>query len=93
MKWGLQSSLYIDTDGYTDRDRLMFGCGVEFHMVMKHMTSDRRPLDKMIHRENESRIRMLAGQLKRRCTISPSNPKDDPNGRWSRLRIEGVDDG
>lgn len=26
-------SFWIDTDGYSDRDRMMFVCGVEFQMI------------------------------------------------------------
>ena len=32
-EYSLLMPFWIDTDGYTDRDREMFVCGVEFQMV------------------------------------------------------------
>ena len=31
-EFSLEMPFFIDTDGYTDRDREMFVCGVEFYM-------------------------------------------------------------
>lgn len=73
-------SFYIDTDAYTDRDRLMFVCGVEFHMVttlLRDGWCGCRP----IHPENESRTRMAAHKLGRRVEIE--SDKEYPE--WSHL--------
>lgn len=81
-RWGLVCSFFIDTDGYTARDREMFVCGVEFSMVFEELKTGnevRRP----IHPENESRIRMMCGAFNRRCTITPTTVIG-----WSDLLIE-----
>jgi hypothetical protein len=83
----LQTPFWVDTDGYTDRDRLMFTCGVEFEMVFRQLkTGD--AIDRPIHRENESRCRMLCGRFKRKCTITPWVDPIDPAGTWSFLVVE-----
>ena len=59
---------WIDTDGYSDRDREMFVCGVEYYMVyqdLKKPEQSTRP----IHVENESRIRMLAAKMNRKVRL------------------------
>lgn len=61
-EYGLLMPFWIDTDGYTDRDREMFTCGVEFEMVRQQLTTGWRG-SRPIHRENESRLRMMAGKL------------------------------
>lgn len=53
---------FIDTESYSDRDREMFVCGVEFQMVYQTVT-DKRDWCQCIHTENESRIRMMCGKL------------------------------
>lgn len=70
---------WIDTDGYSDRDREMFVCGVEFEMVRQQF-ADPKPIDRAIHAENESRIRMMAAKLRRIVKLTP----DYAEG-WSRL--------
>lgn len=63
---------WIDTDGYTQRDRDMFTCGVEFQMIYQAIL-DKRDWCQCIHTENESRVRMLCRRmnvpvlLERRC--------------------------
>lgn len=58
----LANSCWIDTDGYTDRDRKMFVCGVEFQTIYT-VISDKRDWCQCIHTENESRVRMLCAKL------------------------------
>lgn len=59
---------WIDTDGYTERDRLMFVCGAEFIMVETLLRNGWRG-SRPIHRENESRFRMLCGRQGIACQI------------------------
>lgn len=82
QEWGLVQPFWIDTDAYSDRDREMFCCGVEFQMVCQLIEegwTGTRP----IHPENESRIRMLCARRKVACSIAP------PFGGWSQLTIGG----
>lgn len=53
---------WVDTDGYTDRDREMFVCGVEFQTVYETI-KDKRDWCQCIHTENESRVRMMCAKL------------------------------
>lgn len=53
---------WIDTDGYSDRDREMFVCGVEFQMIYETIKA-KRYWNQCIHTENESRVRMMCGKL------------------------------
>lgn len=83
----LMCPFWIDTDAYTDRDRLMFVAGYEFHLVLRHIRTDSGTLSTTIHRENESRIRMACGRFERVCKIDPCEPEHDPDGTWSYLEI------
>lgn len=67
--YGLAMPFWIDTDGYSDRDRLMFCAGVEFEMVHK-LLQNRWRGDRVIHRENESRLRLMCGKMGVKCSIS-----------------------
>ncbi len=71
MKYDLVMPFWIDTDAYSDRDRLMFVAGVEFEMLRRELQTG-SPVCRTIHVENESRARMMAAHLKRRCSIEPS---------------------
>ncbi len=76
---------WIDTDGYTDRDRLMFVCGVEFEMLSRLLACcwvGSRP----IHRENESRVRLACGLLRIEHTIEPHQDYDGCEA-WSELEV------
>lgn len=55
-------SFWIDTDAYSDRDREMFVCGVEFQMIYAAIESA-RGWCQCIHTENESRVRMMCAKL------------------------------
>ena len=77
---------WIDTDGYTDRDRKMFVAGFEFCQVLKQLESGwtgERP----IHQENSSRIRMAARRLGR-ITLH-IEPHTDYEGceTWAHLTV------
>ena len=80
-EWGMVQSFWIDTSAYSDRDRLMFVCGVEFEMV-RRMLDGRWEGSHTIHTENESRIRMMCGRRGAACSIKRLCDT------WSELRIE-----
>lgn len=61
-------SFWIDTDGYTDRDRSMFVAGVEFQMIYAAIEKGWRGT-RPIHRENESRLKLMCGRLGVQCEI------------------------
>lgn len=74
---------FIDTDGYSDRDRLMFVCGVEFEMLYQKIRGGARgKFDVPIHTENESRVRMMCGKLGLVAVIEPSGTDG-----WSYLEV------
>lgn len=77
----LVTPFWIDTDGYSDRDRLMFCCGVEFQMIREELRSH-EAFNRPIHAENESRVRLLISRTKRKCDIKRI---DDC---WSALTVE-----
>lgn len=74
---------WIDTEGYTDRDREMFVCGVEFQMIYQAVL-DGKGWNQCIHTENESRVRLMCGKLRIPVTIARY---DDT---WSHCEIPGV---
>lgn len=87
-QWGLVCSFFIDTPGYTPRDRQMFVAGYEFAIVLNHIRHRRTRMIRTIHRENESRVRLAAAQFNRTCTIRPCEEHHDPDGTWSYLTID-----
>lgn len=70
-KYGLLMAFWIDTEGYTDRDREMFVCGVEYAMIYA-VLCDGREWNQCIHTENESRVRMMCAKMGVRCEMSRS---------------------
>jgi len=83
--WKLEMPFWIDTDGYTDRDREMFCCGYEFRQIHSQAVLGlevKRP----IHRDNESRVRMMCGKLGRKCEITPHEGYEGCEA-WSDLHI------
>lgn len=78
---------WIDTDAYSDRDRQMFTAGFEFAGILAHLEHNPGPLNKPIHRENESRVRMACGRFSRTCEIKAAKRKHDPQGTWSHLIV------
>lgn len=73
---------WIDTDAYTDRDREMFVCGVEFEMVRSILDRGIYEHQRTIHTENESRLRMLCGRYPVMVAIDASGVEG-----WSFLTI------
>jgi len=61
-EYGIEMPFWIDTDGYSDRDREMFVCGVEFQMIYEAIKTN-QGWCQCIHTENESRVRMMCGKL------------------------------
>ena len=88
QEYGLIQSFFIDTDAYTDRDREMFVCGAEFEQIREEMnlgilrTIGRKP----IHRENESRIRMMLAKKNITFRITPHVGYEGCE-TWSELEI------
>jgi hypothetical protein len=55
---------YIDTEGYSDRDRLMFVCGFEICQLVDQIKAGYRGARELpIHTENASRVRMMGKYL------------------------------
>ena len=86
QEWGLVQRFWIDTDAYSERDRLMFCCGVEFEMIRQNLKNPEFT-NSTIHRENESRVRMMIGGMGRACRIEQCEPEHDPDGTWSYLEV------
>lgn len=75
---------YIDTEGYTGRDREMFVCGYELSLVVQEIREGfrgQRPMP--IHTENGSRLRMLASRLGVKMSIRAC----DEGKEWSWLTV------
>src|SRR5690242_16551768 len=85
-EYGLVMPFWIDTDGYSDRDRLMFCAGVEFEMVRQQLKSGWRGM-RLIHRENESRLRLMCGKLGVRCSVSQHSGYEGCDV-WSDMTVE-----
>jgi hypothetical protein len=88
MSHELACEHWIDTDAYSDRDRLMFAAGVEFGNVLYHIRFSEDKFIGLIHKENESRVRMACGTFGRRCEIEACGPEEDGREVWSYLTIE-----
>ena len=82
-EYELRIPFWTDTEAYSDRDREMFVCGVEFEMLRVELVGGEQ-VCRTIHVENESRARMLAHKLARQVTIEPSGSKG-----WSYLTSPG----
>ena len=80
--WSLETPFWIDTDGYTDRDREMFVCGVEFEMIVQQINKG-KSFTRTIHTENASRVRLLCGKANRQCDIRESEVEG-----WSFLEVQ-----
>jgi len=87
-EYSLITKFYLDTNGYSDRDRLMFCCGYEFQSIVNILDSG-ESATLVIHRENESRIRMLCGSRGRVHQITYVDEVQDPDGTWAFLSING----
>lgn len=69
--YSLLMPFWIDTDAYSARDREMFVCGVEFEMLRQELATP-ETVTRTIHTENESRARMMAHKMGRKCVVEPS---------------------
>lgn len=78
---------FIDTTGYTDRDRLMFMCGFELCLLGQELKAGGKVV-RVIHRENTSRVRMALHKSGRVGTITLCDPEDDPRQTWANLEVE-----
>lgn len=76
---------WIDTDAYSKWDREMFVCGFEFGQIYRLVSEGWRGT-RPIHRENESRFRMMCAHLGVACRI---DPHEDYEGceTWSDLSV------
>lgn len=79
--YSMDASFYIDTDGYSDRDREMFTCGVEWQKIYAIVKRGGAGTFN-IHSENSSRFRMLFAKMKRKCEI-----RDTEFSEWKTLEI------
>lgn len=71
-KYELATPFFIDTDGYTARDREMFCAGFEFAEIRRRMIDFDCFEPMWIQPENESRVRMLCGRHGYTCNIVPA---------------------
>ena len=87
VTYTLVCPFYIDTDAYSDRDRLMFVAGFQFNEVYQAMKTVGNEIEFTIYRENESRIKLAAARLSRRVEIGHYNQKLDPDQIYAQLKI------
>lgn len=82
-----ETPFLIDGKGYTDRDREMFVCGYEFaqnHAFL--MTGSETAWPRLVHRENEFRLRNLISKFGRTYKFTPV--EDQPE--WLTLDVGPV---
>ena len=79
-EYSLVMSFWIDTDGYTDRDREMFVAGVEFQMLYAAVR-DGEGWNQCIHSENSARARMMLANMGASYTMGLSK------GGWVDLKV------
>lgn len=80
---------YIDTEGYTQRDREMFLSGAEFHSIIR-MLLEPVPSHALFHAENSSRIRMLAGVRKRKILLESTEALDRYDNPLIQLTVKEI---
>lgn len=83
--YSLEMPFWIDTDAYSERDRMMFVCGVEFEMLRQELSQPGKML-RTIHTENESRARMMACKMGRAAIVEPSETEG-----WSYFKSPAKD--
>jgi len=74
---------WIETDGYSDRDREMFSAGFEFSDVIDQLLSSKKKFTRQIFTENSSRVRLLCGKFRRLCYITI----DREDEKYSTLEV------
>ena len=76
---------FIDTDGYTDRDREMFCCGAEFRQFYEASKTGER-YEATISRENMTRFRLASAFLDRRCELTtPDDWDESARSEWCQF--------
>lgn len=91
-EYGLLVSFFIDTEGYSDRDRQMFVCGAEYAMIFSEVVGLRysappgTKIARLIHTENSSRLRMMCGRLGLRCQVVPHSGYEGCE-EWADLNV------
>lgn len=87
---------FIDTDGYSSRDRLMFNAGLEFcgivGLLEKESCLASEDFEMTIFRENESRTRMAAKRFGRHVAIDHYTIERDPYQQFAHLTILKLSD-
>ena len=78
---GLAIPSWIDTDGYSDREREIFLAGVEFDMVYQSIL-DGKGWDQRIRFENWPRVRIMCAKLEVALTAT------DKDQGWIHLNIK-----
>lgn len=81
MSYQLLCPFWIDTEGYSDRDRIMFCAGHEFANIIKQLNYNKKIYQAYILKENESRIRLAANHFNRLVII------EDHDSHYSHLTI------
>lgn len=76
-QYELVTPFWTDTDGYTDRDRVMFAAGFEFAELRRAMIACDCEGSRVIQTENESRVRMLCARYGYTCAITPCDNLDE----------------
>lgn len=82
VEYGFIQSFFIDTDGYTDRDREMFVCGWEFCEIY-YAAKSGNLTSRTINSENSSRVRIM---LSKKGIIHSIEPTE--YAEWSELKIQ-----
>lgn len=90
-EWGLICPFWIDTEHYSDRDRLMFCAGYEFAEILQYLRQNPELSQFTILKENESRVKMAAGRFQRVVHIESFSIDLDPQGIYSDLIIQAKD--
>jgi hypothetical protein len=85
-EWSCFMPFWIDTEAYSDRDREMFTCGVEFGSVFNALRRG-DGYSGPIHTENSSRVRMMCGRIGIQAMIKQMEP---PYEMWSECDIEAT---
>lgn len=75
------SSFFVDYNDYTERDRLMFVCGIEYETIYRTLRADKPVVGYPVHRENIPRIIRLCESLGKKYNFKQAD-RD-----WSHLTV------
>ena len=81
-EYHIEMPYWIDGPAYSDRDRDMFVNGAEFQMIYE-IVKRQKWWEGNIHKDNESRIKMMCGKLNLKCEITSIDGYDE----WSYCLI------